>query len=503
MRNRRILVLVMSVLFVLSATFMAAASNGKFTIVHVNDVHGRLEPWVPANEKVAIGGMGKLSTYVEQLKDQGNKVLLLASGDMMHGTNIVNLFNGVPMAEVMRDMGFAATSIGNHEFNYGQKQLLNLARIAGFPFLAANVFYEDGSYFADPYTIVEIDGVKVGLFGLSPVDTPIVTHPNNVIGLKFADPYDSAMTVLAKLEMEADIIVCLSHLGYDEDLKLAKAFPGIDIIIGGHSHTVLEKPVKVGPTIIVSAGEWAGYAGTLEVTVTNNAVSSYAGKLVKLDDNYPAASLSGKVGARIKVYADALAKEMNVVIGKTLVDLDGERADVRTKETNLGNLVADMMRKAGKADIAVTNGGGIRASIKKGDVTVGGVITVLPFDNSLVVIKLRGEALVKALEHSVSAYPNQLGGFLQVSGITFKFDPAKPAGSRVVEVKVNGRTIDPYRFYTVATNDFTAAGGDGFTMFKEAEVLYMSGEMLRDVAIKYIKENAIEPKVEGRIIVVK
>ena len=176
MRNRKLLVILMSVLMVFAAAYAASAADGKFTIVHVNDVHGRLEPWIPANEKVAIGGMGRLFSYVDALRDKGEKVLLLADGDMVHGTNIVNLFNGVPMAQVMRDMGFAATSIGNHEFNYGQKQLLNLANIAGFPFLAANVFYEDGSYFAVPSTIVTIDGIKVGLFGLSPVDTPIVTH---------------------------------------------------------------------------------------------------------------------------------------------------------------------------------------------------------------------------------------------------------------------------------------------------------------------------------------
>ena len=503
MRNRRLLVVLMSVLIVLSAAFMASAADGKFTIVHVNDVHGRLEPWIPTNETVAIGGMGRLFSYVDGLRDEGKDVLLLASGDMVHGTNIVNLFNGVPMAEVMRDMGFAATSLGNHEFNYGQKQLLNLESIAGFPFLAANIVYEDGSYFTMPYAVKTINGIKVGMFGLSPVDTPIVTHPNNVIGLKFLDPIDSAMTVMAELEESADIIICLSHLGYEEDLKLAKAMPGIDIIVGGHSHTVLDKPVKVGPTVIVSAGEWAAYAGTLEVTVKNNAVTAFEGKLVRLDEKVADARLSSRVGARIKVYGNALAKEMNVVIGKALVDLDGERANVRTKETNMGNLVTDIMKGATKADIALTNGGGIRASIKAGDITVGGVISVLPFDNSLVVIQLRGDAIVKALELSVGSYPNQLGGFLQVSGLTFKFDPAKPAGSRVVEVKVNGLTIDPYRLYSVATNDFTAAGGDGYAMFKDAKVLYMSGEMLRDVAIKYIKGLEIAPKVEGRISVVK
>ncbi len=503
MRNRRLLVVLMSVIMVLTAAFMASATDGSFTLVHVNDVHGRLEPWIPTNEKVAIGGMGKLSSYVDMLRKGGKDVLLLASGDMIHGTNIVNLFNGVPMVDIMDDMGFAATSLGNHEFNYGQKQLINLWKTAEFPFLAANVVYDDGSYFAVPYTIKVINGIKVGMFGLSPVDTPIVTHPNNVIGLKFLDPVDSTMTVLAELEMKADIIVCLSHLGHTEDLKLAKMFPGIDIIVGGHSHTLLEQPVKVGPTIIVSAGEWAGYAGTLEVTVKNNAVSAFNGKLVKLGEDIPNAPISGPVGARIWLYNYALSKEMNEVIAKTLVDLDGERANVRTKETNLGNLVADIMKDAAKADIGLTNGGGIRASLKKGDITVGGVITVLPFDNSLVTIELAGSALLSALELSVSKYPEQLGGFLQVSGVTFSFDPAKPAGSRVSDVKVNGVALHPFRFYTVATNDFTAAGGDGYSMFKDAKVLYMSGEMLRDVAIRYIKGLEISPKVEGRIMLVK
>ncbi len=503
MRNKRLLVALMAVVMVFAATYMASAANGKFTIVHVNDVHGRLEPWIPANEKVAIGGMAKLATFVDGMRKGGANTLLLASGDMIHGTNIVNLFNGVPMVDIMNDMGFAGTSIGNHEFNYGQAQLTNLARTARFPFLAANIFKADGSYFAVPYTVTEIGGVKVGMFGLSPVDTPIVTHPNNVVGLTFADPIDSAMTVVAELEQKADIIVCLSHLGYDQDQLLAKALPGIDIIVGGHSHTVLDKPVKVGPTIIVSAGEWAANAGVLEVTVTNNAVSAFNGKLVKLDDNYPAVPKTHIVGARIWLYNYAMAGEMNKVVGHTLVDLDGERANVRTKETNLGNLVADIMKAAAKTEIAVTNGGGIRASLKKGDITVGGIITVLPFDNSLVVIELTGKTLLEALELSVSKYPEQLGGYLQVSGVAFKVDPAKPAGSRVSDVMVNGAALSLTRLYTVATNDFTAAGGDGYAMFKSAKVLYQSGIMLRDVAIEYLKGKSIEPKVEGRIVIVK
>lgn len=491
--------------FGLYGSAFAAEGTTHITILHVNDVHGRMEPFV-SDGTDPIGGMTKIAAYIDELrKDPEANLLLLSAGDMVHGTNIVNLFSGMPMIEAMNDMGFTATVLGNHEFNYGQQALKDLESAANFPFLASNVVYADsGELFVENSFITEIGGVKIGMFGLSPVETPIVTHPKNVIGLTFADPIETARAVVSKLRAEADIVLCLSHLGYDTDLKLAAAVPGIDIIVGGHSHTEVPEPKLVGGAIVVQAGEWAKHLGVLEIEVVDGKIDSFGGGLVAMDASRPNSAPDSGIETIIRKYNAALEDRMAQVVGHTKVALDGERANVRTRTTNMSNLITDALREASGADIVITNGGGIRASIPAGDITMGNVYTVLPFDNSLVVIELSGDKILAALEHGLSSYPNQAGSFAQVSGLTLRFDPSKPAGSRILEVLVAGEPLDPDRLYTVATNDFMAAGGDGYVWFNEANIIFDSGEMLRDIVAGYLMEHeSVEASSEIRIVPVK
>jgi 2',3'-cyclic-nucleotide 2'-phosphodiesterase (5'-nucleotidase family) len=210
------------------------------------------------------------------------------------------------------------------------------------------------------------------------------------------------------------------------------------------------------------------------------------------------------VKAIVDGYNNQLKDKLSVVVGKALVALDGERANVRTKETNLGNYIADWMRISTGADIAFENGGSIRVSVPTGDVTVGSIVAVLPFDNFLVVLEIKGSTLKAALENSVSAYPAQLGGFLQISGFSFTFDPAKPKGSRVVSITKDGKPIAMDGTYKLCTADFTAAGGDGYAMLIGAKVVYKSGEWMRDGLVAYVTAHPeVSPTVEGRITVVK
>lgn len=473
------------------AAYAPAFAEGAttITILHVNDVHGRFDPFTPTDAEAEVGALAKVAAYVDNLrKDPGANILLLSGGDMVHGTNVVNLFGGLPMVEVMSHMGFDAMTLGNHEFNYGQEQLLVLEEAAGFPFLAANVVYEaDGTSFVDAWTIEEIAGVKIGIFGLSPLETPIVTHPKNVIGLSFIDPVAVARKCVAALADKVDIIVCLSHLGYDNDIQLAAAVPGIDVIVGGHSHTVVPAPELVGDTIIVQAGEWAGNLGELKIVVENGEIVSHSGGLIPITADMPTVAPDSPVSATLAKYNKALEEKMAVVVGATPVALVGERSEVRTRTTNLSNLVTDAMREFTGADIVITNGGGIRASIAAGNITMGDIYNVLPFDNTLVVLELSGEAILNSLEHGLRLYPEQNGGFSQVAGLTVKFDPSRPAGSRVLEVMVGDEPLDLARNYAVATNDFMAAGGDGYEWFIGARVLFHSGDWLRDVLAAYVE----------------
>ncbi|HHY32527.1 MAG TPA: multifunctional 2',3'-cyclic-nucleotide 2'-phosphodiesterase/5'-nucleotidase/3'-nucleotidase [Firmicutes bacterium] len=496
------LVFLLSLLCALPAV-AAQSASGHIVILYSNDIHGRLESFKPSGSDQAMGGVVKLATLVEDVvKREGKNVLILNAGDSIHGTNIVNLFEGKPMVEALEAVGVEAMAVGNHEFNYGQPVLLERAQEAGFPFLSANTIQEkDGRALLPGVLIVSVGSIRVGILGLSPLDTYTSTHPKNVQGLEFVDPIRIAswMVPFLREQENVDLVIALTHIGYEDDKRLAAAVPGIDIIVGGHSHTKLEKPEKVGDTIIVQAGEYAQYLGRLDVTVEGGKVTTFAGELLPVGADV---ADDPAVGAIVSTYGSQLDEKLSVVVGESLVPLDGERSNVRTRETNLGNLVADIMREAGQADIGFTNGGGIRASIDAGPITVGEIFTTLPFDNTLVVLEVTGANIKAALEHSVSAYPEQLGGFLQVSGLKFEFDPSRPVGQRVTSVTVGGAPLDPNKLYTVATNDFTAAGGDGYDMLKGSKVLFSSGELLRDVMARYIQEaGKIAPEVEGRIVV--
>jgi len=306
------------------------------------------------------------------------------------------------------------------------------------------------------------------------------------------------------LEGQVDIIVCLSHLGYEDDKVIAAEVPGIDVIVGGHSHTTLAKPEVVGGAIIVQTGDWAENAGVLNLVVAGGKVASFDGGLVQMKADMPGPAADHPVGTTLAKYNAALAEKMAVKVGRTEAALDGERANVRTRTTNLANLVTDAMLEATGADVVIANGGGIRASIKAGDITLGDIYTVLPFDNTLTAIELTGDKIVAALEHGLSAYPAQLGGFSHVAGMTVKFDPAKPAGSRIVEVLVAGQPIVPDKLYILGTNDFMAAGGDGYVWFTESNPVFSSGAMLRDILAEYIEaRGTVEAPTEIRIQPVK
>jgi len=497
--------LVLALIACLWVTALAQAEPTEIVIVHTNDTHARLQPIEVDGEQ--RGGTARIAAFVNVLNElYGGRVLWLDGGDTTHGTNVANLFYGESVIDVLNMAGVDAMAIGNHDFNYGQDVLRARIAQANFPVLAANVVYTaTGESFADAYAIFDVQGVKVAVLGLSTQDTPIVTHPKNVVGLSFLDPVEVARELVPVLRSQADLVVVLSHIGFDEDVRLARSVPGIDLIVGGHSHTRLDEPVLVGDTIIVQANEYGKFLGFVELTVDNGRIVQAAAALLPITGSAP---VDLAVQARIDAWESQLDAALDVVVGTSLVELNGERQFVRTGETNLGNFVADVLREAVGADIGLTNGGGIRASIDTGDITLREIYTVLPFDNVLVGVELTGAQILAALEHSVSAYPEQLGGFLQVSGLSFTYDATKPAGQRVVEVTVGGQPLDLNKVYRVATNDFLAAGGDGYEMFLGARQFYGSqladGEFLRDVVAAYILEHGvIAPQVEGRIRVIE
>jgi 2',3'-cyclic-nucleotide 2'-phosphodiesterase (5'-nucleotidase family) len=483
-------------------------------ILHVNDFHGFADSYKPFGSDELLGGISYLAEVAERLREE-KPSLLISAGDMIQGNNWANMSQGESVIELMNQMRFDVMVVGNHEFDFGQDILKKRIAEAKFPVLGANVEGLDG---LRPYVIKEVGGVKIGIIGIVTEDTPVSTHPRNVVGLKFEPPEETIKRYIRELKEKADIIFVLSHIGYQADRILAERVEGIDVIVGGHSHTKIIKPVEVGKTIIVQAWEHAKALGVLDLTIENGKIVKFDGHLEEIR---PVPDKEDKsIQAIVEKYNRKVDSILNERIGETVLDLDGE--NVRTRETNLGNLIADIMRETAGADVAIINGGGIRASVKKGEVMMKDIYSVLPFDIYIVAIKLTGKQIREALEHGVSAIEERAGRFPQVSGLRFEYSTSEKIGSRVKNIFIADKPLDPEKEYTVATNDFLAAGGDGYKAFGEAvrsskdfaivggamkgeKLVYSdSGRWLRDVVISYIKEKErIAPKIEGRIIEIK
>ncbi|WP_316570495.1 5'-nucleotidase C-terminal domain-containing protein [Neobacillus sp. YIM B06451] len=485
------------------------------TIMHVNDSHAHVEQYP------------KLVTAVNEVRSQAKNNLLLDAGDVFSGTLYFKQYQGLADLEFMNLLRYDAMTFGNHEFDKTSETLANFISKANFPIVSANVDVSKdatlGKLFENniatqpaggkiyPAIIKEIDGEKVGIFGLTTTDTTFLANPADEI--VFNNAIDKAKATVAALkEQGVNKIIALSHLGYVPDQDLAAKVDGIDVIVGGHSHTKLDKPVlvaKAEPTLIVQANEYLNYLGKLEVSFDENGViKSHNGVLLELKGYAADEAASARV-AELKAPLDELRKQ---VVGHTTVPLNGVRDDVRSKETNLGNMIADaMVAKANESlptTIGIQNGGGIRASIDVGEITLGEILEVMPFENQLVALDLTGAEIWAALENGVSQVETKQGKFPQVSGLRFQYDPAKPAMQRVWKVEVkNGdkyEAIDLNKTYRVATNAFVADGGDGYTSFKKAKDEGRIHELFVvdfEVLASYIEKNSpLSPGVEGRIL---
>ena len=508
---------VLSLLLVLAMMFSLGITAGaeepaqdlsdSIIILHTNDVHG------------AIDGYAKAAALKKTYEDMGAYVLLMDAGDFIQGDPTVSTSEGATAVELMNMAGYDVAAPGNHEFDYGYANLKDLAGKAEFPIVAANVLYGGKTAFTDNVTFTAPDGTTIGVFGLDTPETSTKAHPAKIKGVTFLADDDlvaCAQEQVNELEAEGcDIIVCLGHLGIDDEstgnrsIDLLEEVDGVDLFIDGHSHSDLND-------VLEAVGEDGLVNGTL-LTSTGTKFESIG--VVVISDgvmqaiNIPTSDIVVKPDKTVADRTAAIQKEIDDEYGaafaKTEVELNGVKAEVRTGETNLGNLITDALvwgaAEAGtKVDAAVTNGGGIRASIAKGGITKKDVNTVLPFGNTLSIVKVTGAELLEALEASTYCTPETIGGFPHVSGIVFTVDTGKPydqgeqyPGStyyapksiqRVTIQSVGGKAFDPKATYTIATNDFLAAGGDTYYAFKTASVNYDLGAPMDEVVMDYITE---------------
>ncbi len=499
----------------------AASADYSLTILHTNDFHARFEPISKYDsgcsadsnaEGKCFGGSARLQTAITEAKARSNNHILVDGGDQFQGTLFYTYYKGKLAAEMMNQMGYDAMTVGNHEFDDGPEVLRGFIDAVEFPILMSNADFSAEALLADSLlksTVIERGGEKLGLIGLTPHDTDELASPGP--NITFTNPAQAVQGEVDKLtEMGVNKIIVLSHSGYGVDQMVAASTTGVDVIVGGHSNTLLSNtsdraagayPTMIGDTAIVQAYAYGKFLGELNVTFNDEGVITEAvGEPVLLD-----ASVAEEAGtkARITEAAAPLEEIRNKVVAETAEAIDGERGSCRAMECAMGNIIADAMLDRVKdqgIEIAVQNGGGIRASIDAGEVTMGEVLTVLPFQNTLSTFEVSGETIMAALENAVSQHEEGAGRFLQVAGMTYAFDVSKPAGERVSDVMVGGAPIDLAKVYGVVSNNYVRNGGDGFKMFRDAQNAYDFGPDLADVTAEYMaKMGPVTPKLDGRI----
>ncbi|MCL2136474.1 MAG: 5'-nucleotidase C-terminal domain-containing protein [Coriobacteriia bacterium] len=473
--RRRLLTLFLSICLVCSALIgvqVPAFADDEVTIniLHTNDVHGRFYP-VDANNTGMIG-IDKIAA----IKDDTDNAILVDVGDAFHGLPIVNVNQGQNAVNMMTAAGYDVMTPGNHDFNYGSNRLAELAGAAsggGLTIISSNVYIQaSGTSFLPTTTIITVDGVKVGFFGLTTQTTPYVTSPLNVSTLEFRDYVASAEAAILELEASgADIIVCLAHVSHSEIIDMLAALATKpDVVIEGHDH--LLGSTYVDGVLVAGDGQYQENCGLVSITFdrdTSLVVDTAATYISKAETDDIAANAT--VHALAESIAESVRAQYLEVVAHSDVDLSSDRGTtdtpgVRNSEQALGNLVADSMRVIGVSDVAITNGGGLRADIQAGDITKGDLNSVLPFGNVLVVKEATPAALKLIMENGLQFAPVPDGRFPQISGMEVVYDPTKEAGNRVVSITI-GTTVldfnDTTTKYLLATNDFMAAGGDGYT----------------------------------------
>lgn len=494
---------------------------GKTIILHTNDMHGGFLD--ATDNDGGLEGYAAVAAAKKHFEDWGATVILVDDGDYSQGSIYVSLNKGAAATDLMNQAGYDIVGLGNHEFDYGVESLKANHEGKNYKVLCSNVFEGDKTLF-DSEEIIKVGNLKVGFFGLETPETQTKVNPNYVQGLTFTegqDLYDVAQKEADLLKSEADLVICLAHLGVDEESTGQRSTDvyanttGIDFIIDGHSHTMMEAGENGEP--IQSTGTKGQYVG---VIVIDNAT-----KKIERNFLYGLNNIEADIAVldAAQAYMKDIDAEYGSVFANTEVTLDGEKSHVRAQETNLGDLVADAMiwetLKAGSIEVAdenlvaITNGGGIRATIKEGGVTMKDINTVLPFGNTLAVDYCTGAELLESLEASTYAVPETLGGFPQVAGIEFTVDSTvafdageeypdstycKPNSIKRVTIQsINGKAFDENATYAIVTNNFCAAGGDTYYAFKKAYDAgrgFDTGMVLDEVVMDYIT-NALGGKI--------
>ncbi|MDO5843801.1 MAG: bifunctional UDP-sugar hydrolase/5'-nucleotidase [Methanocorpusculum sp.] len=484
MRYRIFLIIALIIILV-----PAVSASDELIIIHTNDVHARYADNL---------GYANASDIVNDYRKNYENVLLLDAGDTLSGKPEAGISKGESAVEIMNVMGYDAMTAGNHEYDYNLDVLLKRAEEMNFPILAANVFYKNsGEPVFEDNTIIEKGNWKIGVFGIATPNTVETSTYGREMPIDFAsgeELYSIAQAQINELKNSGcNFIICISHLGMSESdypdtsVELLNHTTGIDLCVDGHSHTTLENGYTAGDSLIVSTGCYLNAVGVVKVTpdkkITAELIDSHEGS-------------DSKVAEIVNKALEDAEESYKQVIGYSEVFLNGNRnPGVRTEETNLGDFASDALQyfakiKGFESDAAIINGGGLRSSVLKGDVTLYDLMNLDPFGNTFAVISVDGETLLKVLEDNTAVTPEESGGFPQVSGLKYSIDTSKEYVegeiNRVKILSAGAEEFDEDKFYRIAVNSFIASGGDKYAPFASAEVICDQKITITEVYTDYI-----------------
>ncbi|HWT83797.1 MAG TPA: 5'-nucleotidase C-terminal domain-containing protein, partial [Candidatus Methylomirabilis sp.] len=486
--------------FCLAPSLSGAAMVGRtvrLTILQVNDVY----EIVPV-EKGKRGGLARVATLRDRISKESPHTIFVLPGDFLSPSTLSSMFQGSQMVAVLNAARLDLATFGNHEFDFGAEITRRRMAESRFTWISANVLDPaTGLPFggAVPFVLREYGGARVAFFGLVTPGTGALSK--GAVGLKFLDPIQTAKDIVARAQrLKADAIIALTHQDMADDKQLAAAVPEINVILGGHEHVPMD--ARVGRTLILKTGSDAVSLGRIDVAITTGRGGRRVEtkwELIPVTDEIPD---TPEVAAIVKQYEDSATTQLDAIVGATAVSLDTRNDIVRTQESAVGNLIADLMRAAVQADVALLNGGIIRGNtvLPAGPLRRRDILAILPFANKVVKLEVTGEVLREALENGLSQVERTAGRFPQVSGLRYVFDPDRPAGSRLVTANVAGQALDPRANYSLATFDFILGGGDGYAMLRTGKILVTaeSGPMDSDLLIERLKAGPIAPVLDGR-----
>lgn len=482
------------ILLLVSAFGSACSQEQTLTILHTNDIHANFLPhvavWMKRTPKPMVGGMNELVYAVDSIRAIGSPTLLLDGGDVMTGNPISDMeyagAQGGALFEMMNRVGYDASCPGNHDLDISQENLRSIIRIEKFPTSSANLVGNDGKVqFGKEYSIIERAGLKIGIFGLMTQNLAGVVNQNNITGIKVLSPTETAQRIVKELDPKTDLIIAITHQGVKEDSEMAANVRGLDVIVGGHSHTRLQKPKVVNDVVIVQAGSNCENLGVLQLSVENDRVTKYDGQLLQLW------AQEGRK-TRLSPLIDSLQVEIDKAYAEVIATLkeDWKRGD---GETAIGNFITSAMAEAASAEIGLTNTHGIRKDMSAGPMTKRDLYEILPFRNVLVTFQLSGKEL-----RSIMTYYFQRKPAIQMSGVRCQWKKTESGDIEIVQLEVNGSQVEDNKNYVCATSDFFAGQSKQY-IGMEIERPIFSPKTLFDVVEQAARRaGVISTKIEGR-----